>query len=73
MTNHKFQGVRLSRFVLNTGVYSLPPSLFLWLFERGDLSREGTPLSALNSGQKQKLRFGGSGGGCSISQNVFRR
>lgn len=73
MTNHKFQGVRLSRFVLNTGVYSLPLALFLWLFERGDLSPEGTLFSALDSGQKQKLRFGGFGGGWGISQNVFRR
>lgn len=63
MKIHKFQGLALNRFLVNPAVYLLLFSLFLWLLreETSDLKR--TYFLPVESGQKQKQRPGGFGGG----------
>lgn len=70
---HTFQGLTLNRFLIDTAVYLLSLSLFLWLLreETSDLGEGHFP--ALESGQKQKLRPGEFGGGWDISHGVLRR
>lgn len=65
MKIHKFQGLALSRFLINTAVYSLLLSLFLWLLREETSNLEGTHFLPLESSQKQKQRHGGFGGGWS--------
>lgn len=69
---HKFQVLALNRFLIDTAVYLLSLSLFLWLLreETSDLGEVHFP--ALESGQKQKLSPGGFGRGWEISQGVLR-
>lgn len=66
---HTFQGLTLNRFLIDTAVYLLSLSLFLWLL------REET--SGLGEGHfpalERELRPGEFGGGWDISHGVLRR